>query len=97
MVGAFYSMKLLHCTKCCDVVRIQRTGRICTCGASWSRYLKDGNAVVFLGPARVLEIKNDEWDLSLLHPDKVRKWTVVTETAGVFKVYEKERAPDLAS
>jgi hypothetical protein len=46
-------VKLLHCTRCGDIVRLYREPRACHCGRSRGRYVDD-TTVVLTGECRAL-------------------------------------------
>ena len=53
-------MKLIFCTLCHDIVKCQKSGRTCQCGASGGRYTDDLNAV-YWGKALPLGLANSSF------------------------------------
>jgi len=51
-------MKLLHCLECGDVLALLSQPRSCRCGRSQGRYLEDGHAAEYSGPACVVYLSN---------------------------------------
>ena len=51
-------MKLLLCTKCDDVFRLDYSDRQCKCGQSWGYYLSDGLNASYGGPCIPLGFSN---------------------------------------
>lgn len=53
------AVKLLFCTSCGDVKKLQYHARLCECGRSMGKYLSDGvRAEIFGESARVILIDN---------------------------------------
>lgn len=61
-------MKIVHCLKCGDLVRLTMRTRKCRCRKSGGRYLKDGLHAEYFGDARVLGMLNHEWRESRWNP-----------------------------
>lgn len=62
-------MKLIFCPKCEDIVKCQKSGRTCQCGASGGRYIDNLNAV-YWGEAIPLGLANSSFVTALrLQPE----------------------------
>lgn len=55
-------MKLLNCLKCNDIIALHTEERSCICGQSSGYYLSDVVKAVYSGPARIIGLKNREYD-----------------------------------
>ena len=62
-------MKLLHCTRCNDLMALYEKPRTCLCGASSGHYTDRINAVVS-GPCRVVGIINGSFKQALKAPER---------------------------
>lgn len=54
-------MKLLNCTECHDLKKLQGEWRTCACRKSAARYLRDGRSASVWGHARVVGLDNREY------------------------------------
>lgn len=54
-------MKLLNCTECHDLKKLQGEWRKCACGRAAARYLKDGRSAQVWGSARILGLDSGEY------------------------------------
>lgn len=59
-------MKLIHCTKCLDVIQLRSRRRTCICGRSGGRYTNHLNAEIW-GRAIPVGISNDKFQVALRH------------------------------
>lgn len=58
-------MKLLNCTLCHDIVKLQGAWRWCVCGQSAARYLRDGRSAEVWGHGRVLGLDSAQYGKSV--------------------------------
>lgn len=58
-------MKLIFCTSCRDIVKLDLFQRTCECGGAWGHYRRDGLRAVVGGSAIPLGFRNDEFVAAL--------------------------------
>ena len=54
-------MKLLHCTICGDIVKLEKTTNKCRCGSCGGHYREDGVNAIYYGPAVPIGFVNSEF------------------------------------
>lgn len=86
-------MKLLLCTECADVRKLNYHDTFCDCGRSVGRYLADGAHAVHSGPSIVLGLDNRD-ARKLVHglAKRVEVWRMDPDDPGV-RVRREERLP----
>lgn len=57
---------LLHCIACDDLRNVRITRTYCACGRSSARVI--GDAVVLLGPGRIVDATLEEADMRVIRP-----------------------------
>lgn len=84
-------MKLLFCTSCGDVRKLNRTITRCKCRKSFGRYEEDGLHATYGGHARIIGIANPDVQEALYHPDHqtLRCWMMNPRTSDHIKKVDK--------
>lgn len=83
-------MKLLNCTDCHDIIKLQYEWRKCLCGKAAGRYLKDGKSVNIQGSGRIIGIDSREYKRTLQDTKFEGKWFVIPESDS--RVFRKRKA-----
>jgi hypothetical protein len=73
-------VKLLNCTACHDLVKLQDEWRPCACGLSSARYLRDGRTAEVRGHGRILGLDGDEYSKSLQDPRARMELSVMADS-----------------
>lgn len=80
-------MKLLNCTDCHDIVKLQHEWRKCVCGKAAGKYLKDGKSVSIQGSCRIIGIDSQEYKKTFQNVKFEGKWFVIPESNS--KIFRK--------
>lgn len=84
-------MKLLNCTSCHDIVKLQGDWRPCACGRASGRYLRDGITAEVAGYGRILALLDNEYKVSVRDHRAAMELSVLPDShARVRRVRKQE-------
>lgn len=91
-------MKLLHCSKCNDIVALRDKKRYCLCKASAGRYIDDIKVLVS-GPCNVLGFANTSFTQAIKESNyientgsKFTAFVIPSSTTAIREKYDSERS-----